>query len=227
VATRPLFTICLLELLKRQSLFALHAAAAARHGRGVLVAGPSGSGKSTISLALLLAGWNLLGDDIVFLREEGGQVAILPFPDEIDASAATLALFPELENGCDWPRLDGYAKYQLSVERLGATTAVGAVRPALVLLPQVDPRRDHALAPASPEEVLLSLVPNILLTEPETSRLHLDLVARLARETAAFELALGPAAEALPPLLDDTLAICLRDEVNRSAPRLPARHELL
>src|SRR5438067_820450 len=63
----PLFTVSLLEVLKRRGRFALHAACLARDGRGLLLAGTSGSGKSTLAAALARDGYDFLGDDTVFL----------------------------------------------------------------------------------------------------------------------------------------------------------------
>ena len=51
-ATRPLLTLTLAELLKRQGLYFLHAAGVTRAGGAVLLPGTSGSGKSTLAVAL-------------------------------------------------------------------------------------------------------------------------------------------------------------------------------
>src|SRR4051812_8811885 len=84
-ATRPLFTMAFVEILKRRNLFFLHASAIATQAGAIVFPGPSGSGKSTLALALARAGFTLLGDDVVFLRRSGsGGAVVLPFPDEID-----------------------------------------------------------------------------------------------------------------------------------------------
>lgn len=49
----------------------LHAAALCREGTTVVVVGPSGAGKSTLSGAALLAGWDLLADDLLVVRRSG------------------------------------------------------------------------------------------------------------------------------------------------------------
>jgi hypothetical protein len=205
VATRPLLTLSLLELLKRRGLFGVHAAAAARGDDAVLVAGATGAGKSTVALALTLAGWSFLGDDLVFLRSDEPQRA-LAFPDEVDATPATFDLFPALGLPHDWPTLPGYAKHQLRAASLPNASTSEAATARVVLLPRVTAEAEHGLEPVRADEVLMELVPNVLLTDPETSREHLDLLGRLAAGLPAFRLALGADPATLPPLLDDLLA---------------------
>jgi hypothetical protein len=53
-----------------QQLVPLHAACVGRNGCGVLLMGASGSGKSTVSLLCLLAGFEFLAEDSVFVAPE-------------------------------------------------------------------------------------------------------------------------------------------------------------
>jgi len=50
-----------------QELVPLHAACVSSNGRGVLLMGPSGSGKSTVALQCLLAGFEFVSEDSVFV----------------------------------------------------------------------------------------------------------------------------------------------------------------
>ena len=47
----------------------MHASCAARHGQGVLILGPSGSGKSSLTLSMVRAGFTLVADDQVVVRD--------------------------------------------------------------------------------------------------------------------------------------------------------------
>ncbi|HYO60305.1 MAG TPA: hypothetical protein VEU29_00220 [Actinomycetota bacterium] len=58
----------------------LHAAAVARDGHLVLLAGRSGAGKTTLTLALLDAGWTYLSDDLAPVSTETGLVHPFPKP---------------------------------------------------------------------------------------------------------------------------------------------------
>ncbi|MGH2451006.1 MAG: hypothetical protein ACRDGE_07020 [Candidatus Limnocylindria bacterium] len=91
--SRPLFTLPLVELLKRRGLYSVHAAGLAADGRAILVAGGSGSGKSTLALALPRAGFGFLGDDMLFLARADDEISVCSFPDEIDITDETLSWF--------------------------------------------------------------------------------------------------------------------------------------
>ena len=56
----------------------LHASAAERDGRALIMTGASGSGKSTLSALLGQRGWRFMGDEFVLLDLESG--AATPFP---------------------------------------------------------------------------------------------------------------------------------------------------
>jgi len=84
----------------RPDLVWLHAAAAARAGRAVLLAGHSGSGKSTLVTRLLDYGFTYLGDDAIPFDPRTGHAHPLPmnprrriYPDR-DLNDGELALLP-------------------------------------------------------------------------------------------------------------------------------------
>ncbi len=190
-ATRPLVTLPLLELLKRRGVFGVHAAGVALDGHGIALAGSSGSGKTTLALALALAGFDLLGDDMLFLRAENGEPVLLAFPDELDVSETTVSFFPELEARLRQDALAGAAKRQLDPTALEAAVVAGA-RPALVLFPQIAPSGGSStVEPLSSGEALLELAPNVLLTESSSSQRHLDALGSLVRAGRCFRLNTG------------------------------------
>lgn len=80
VASQLVASFCLPILLEGAPVLALHAAAAARDGRGVLVAGAGGSGKSSALIALAAAGWEVLSEDVCVLDLAGGLPAAWPGP---------------------------------------------------------------------------------------------------------------------------------------------------
>ena len=65
-------------------------------GQGLLFTGASGAGKSTLTVALLRAGFGLLGDDTLFLTQNEEGIRALAFPDEVDVTEQTIGFFPEL-----------------------------------------------------------------------------------------------------------------------------------
>jgi len=191
LASHPFFTIGLLELLKRQGLFSLHAAGcSAGGGKVVLLAGPSGAGKSTLALALTRAGFGLLGDDTLFLGRDAGDVGVLGFPDEVDVTDATTGLLPELGYLLGRPKPPGALKHRLRAEEVfGQPVSTG--RATALVFPEVTSAVGSVLTPMAEEEALLRLAPDVLLTERTASQAHLDALGRLAGNCPAYRLETG------------------------------------
>jgi hypothetical protein len=185
--SHPLFTLPLVELLKRRGLYGLHAGGVCRNGRALLLPGTSGSGKSTLTLALARAGFGFLGDDTLFLKE--GRV--LAFPDEFDLTDETVSFFPELAPLLAGERPDGWRKRQLRVEKEYGAEVVWDCEPALLVFPRVTGGPESELIPMEPGEALLELVPNVLLTDPGSSQAHLDALAGLAERCRCYRLETG------------------------------------
>jgi hypothetical protein len=169
LATHSLTTIALMELLERRGRYSLHAACLARDGRGLLLAGPTGSGKSTLTLALLRAGLEFVADDTVFLTPAGD---VLGFPDAV-----------AIRDGEPTP---GFPK---RLERIEA--ALLECAPKALVFPHVVRDRPGELSPLDPREAWLRLVPDVLLTHPHTTALHLEALAALLDRVDCYELASG------------------------------------
>jgi hypothetical protein len=75
-AFSSLFHPAITYLLALHGRFVVHAAAFARRSRALVVLGTSGAGKSTLALAALGAGWQLLGDDLVVVKQEAGRLKV-------------------------------------------------------------------------------------------------------------------------------------------------------
>jgi ABC-type thiamine transport system ATPase subunit len=65
----------------------LHAAAAERDGRVVLIAGPEGSGKSTLVAALVRSGLRYMTDETVAVEVPGATIEPYPKPIALDGAA--------------------------------------------------------------------------------------------------------------------------------------------
>jgi hypothetical protein len=96
----------------------LHAAAFARDGRGVALAGEKGAGKTTL-LASLLArpGSRYVSNDRVVLREAGGRVVVRGLPTLTMVREKTLQLLPALGRALD---ADGVSAFQSRAEAASA-----------------------------------------------------------------------------------------------------------
>lgn len=189
--SHPMLTLPLLELLKRRGYYSLHAASLSVEGRGLLIAGKSGAGKSTLTLGLMLAGFDFLGDDMVFLVREPAGLRMLAFPDEIDVTDETAGLFPELRHLLEQPKTHGWHKRQVWAEQLPGVTLAYQARPAALIFPRIAHTAHSAIEPLAPGAALMELAPNVLLTEAASSRAHLETIAELVRSTACYRLHTG------------------------------------
>jgi hypothetical protein len=191
VATHPLFNIALFECMKRRGRFALHAAAAARHGRGVLVPGTSGAGKSTLSVTLVRAGFDFLSDDTVFLSKIAEGIWVSAFPDEVDVTPNTVSLIPELGHLSSQPIRPGREKHAFRVEDVYGVNPVAGCRPVAFLSPRVEVGSSPELIALAPSSALFELTANIMLTDPVATQAHLDMLAELARTVPCYTFRTG------------------------------------
>jgi hypothetical protein len=136
--SHPLFTLPLVELVKRRGLFGLHAGGVCRDGKALLLPGTSGSGKSTLTLALARAGFAFLGDDTLFLsRRSGGGLKVLAFPDEFDLTEQTVSFFPELAPLLAESQPAGWRKRQVRVEEAYGAPVAWESEAAVLVFPRV------------------------------------------------------------------------------------------
>jgi hypothetical protein len=199
--SHAMLTLPLLETLKRKGLHGLHAAGLSRAGRGLILAGSSGSGKSTLAIALGRADFDVLGDDMLFLRAAETGLEVRGFADEIDVAESTAHFFPELRRLPSQARQPGSPKWSFRAEdALGATISYSCV-PAALVLPSIGQSETSRLEPIGPQEALLAILPNVLLTQPAACQAHLAALARLTQETPCYRLLTGRDFDGLPALL--------------------------
>ena len=85
---RPQLTNCIFFLLhsiaSMHGKYCIHASCMAKNGNAYLFLGKSGEGKSTISMLLGAAGWEYMGDDLVFISlDNNGDVIVDSFLSNI------------------------------------------------------------------------------------------------------------------------------------------------
>jgi hypothetical protein len=191
LATHPLTTVCLMELLERRGLYSLHAACLANDaGSGVLLAGQSGAGKSTLALALARAGFAFLGDDVVFLRREADQIRALGFADAIGLTSPAgeeSGGQPDANGGPD----AGFPKRLERIERLWPGLVLETVLPSVILFPRVVADAPSRISPLESSEALLRIVPDVLLTQPRSTQGHLAAFAALLDQVRCYEYVSG------------------------------------
>lgn len=204
--SHPLFTLPLLESLKRRGRFSMHAAGLCRGERCLLLPGDSGSGKSTLTVALVRAGFGFLSDDTVFLARGPEGLRVLAFPDEIDVTDQTASFFPELAHLPALPGIDGWPKRQVWPERVWGAEIVRDCSPAVLVFPRIAHTDRSTITPLDRAEALFELASNVCLTEVRSSQAHLDILAELVREHGCYRLETGRDLERVPDLLRELLS---------------------
>jgi hypothetical protein len=201
--SQTLFTVCLVELMKRHGRYSLHAAGISVGDAGILLAGPSGAGKSTLAILLLQslgkrAGF--LGDDMLFLRTQAGEIRMLGWSEPINVGKWTEKQLPPLQPRMRRTATAGRKGQIAAFEVAGANPSVDA-RPEVIIFPRVTRHATSTLIPISMDEALVELAPNVLLTEAVTSQAHLAALGELARQCRCYRLESGTDIERLPGLL--------------------------
>ena len=198
LASHLLLTICLIEILKRRGLYSLHAGGFSANGKCLLIPGTSGAGKSTLTVASLRAKFDYMSDDMVFLVDRPDGFRVLAFPEAVDVSDQTAAFFPELSFLLHSPKRRGWRKQQIHPAQVYGAKVAPEARPAAVVIPRISEAQTSVVTPMDPDEALLELVPNVLLTEAKSCRAHLDVLGKLVKFTPCYRLETGRDFDQLP-----------------------------
>lgn len=115
----------------------LHASAAERDGKALLMTGESGAGKSTLAALLMARGWRLLGDEFALLDPATGMIH--GFPRLISLKNEAIGVMErEIKDGRWGPLLEGTPKGTIR-HLVPDTRSIAAMaepaQPALILFP--------------------------------------------------------------------------------------------
>jgi hypothetical protein len=191
LASHLLFTICLVEILKRRGLYSVHAGGFSANGKCLLIPGTSGAGKSTLTVASLRANFDYMSDDMVFLIGRPDGLRALAFPEEVDVSDQTAGFFPELSFLLRSPKRSGWRKRQIHPIQIYGAKVAPEAKPAAVVIPRIAEAETSVVTRMDPDEALLEIVPNVLLTEASSCRAHLDVLSKLVTSTPCYRLETG------------------------------------
>ena len=182
-----------LLLLRYQGLYPEHAACVASDGVGCLLVGDSGSGKSTLTLSLVQQGWQYLADDAILLRDSRDTVEAIPLRRELCLAPEATRAFPDTVEHWQPGPWSGDTKQRLDVRRLYPAQVRDICCPDLLLFPTiVDAPRSEFVPIGKPEALFLLIQQSALVTvEPDMAPAHLDILARLVRQTRHYRLLAG------------------------------------
>jgi hypothetical protein len=180
----------------------VHAAAFARRGRGVLVAGRGGSGKSTLALAAARAGLDFLGDDYVLLDiERIGRCHALYGTIKLRKPPLSLDGWPVTASG----GADG--KWILHAAEAWPAQMALSCTIAGLLLPRFAPA-GGPLARVPPGTALTALTTSTLAQGQVDGPRMVATAAALARSVPSFRLLLPPSTDAALDAIEPLLATC-------------------
>jgi len=190
---RDLFLYSLLLLLRRRGCYAAHAACVATEDSGCLIVADSSSGKSTLTLGLVEAGWHYLADDAVLLQSRGEQVEVFPLRQDLYLAPEATAMFPDARGQWQPCLLREDTKQRLDMQALYPTQIRDTCCPNLLVFPTIVDEPQSQLVPIGKAEALLRLIQQsaLLAIDPREAPGHLDILARLVRQTKHYRLLAG------------------------------------
>lgn len=200
--------------LEQQERLVLHASAAVVEGRVVAFLAPNTGGKSSLLAALMQAGYPMLSDDVLPIREQGGVVMG-------EAAYPQMRLWPDqvarLAQGVRGvhPVLSGLRKCRVPVEEggMGRFSAGSWPLAGLYLLKRRPPARAQRsvdITPLAPWEALRELLRHSFLAQlvgrAGLQPARLPLLAQVARRVPMCRIAYPDDVNALPAVREALLA---------------------
>ena len=164
-----LINTILTNFITRHGYSMLHASALIRDENILLLQAPHGTGKSTTALRLLLNGYKLLSDSMVYIGERGNELWMGGFPvGRVKLRTDMLPLFPALAAQAKTEAVRNETKHRVELKRVDPTMAY----PRMIQIRQVEycllERSDKSESKIEP------LTENELWPEIMVNSLHYD-----------------------------------------------------
>jgi hypothetical protein len=208
LANRPgqvcqvLINTILTNFLTRHGYSMLHASALIRDGHLLLLQAPHATGKSTTALRLLLNGYQLLSDSMVYLGERDSELWMGGFPvGRIKLRTDMLPLFPGLAAQTETEPVRNETKHRVDLARVdpGLTQLemVQVGRVEYCLLERWD-KQESMLEPLSEEQLWPEIMVNSL--HYDTAKVwheNLRQVELLVRKSNLHRLRIGTSEEGI------------------------------
>lgn len=190
-------TYAVFVLLRRMGLFDLHAAAVVspEGERGALIVGDSGSGKSSLTVRLAASGWGYVSDDMVALCKDAGGVQAHGLRRIFTLTQTTLdaCKLSEVEESHGGFWLADPDKRRLAPETLFPRRFVGSCVPRTIFFPTITGEATSSTKRITQGEAMTLLVRRCPWSgyDRAVAPEYLQILAHLARQTAAYELRAG------------------------------------
>lgn len=192
----------LIQLLKREGLYTLHATALEKDGQGILIPGCSGRGKTTAFIALLRSGFRCISDDHPLLHEKDGKLELLAFQEKVDITDQSVRFFPELVNANPGLLYQGVLKKYFFVEDVYPNSIAHVCQPRLLFFPQVIDSSHSLLEPFPRARALEELLPETLAVHDKAAaKREFQFLSRMVQELDCYLLYFGHDVLDLPSLV--------------------------
>ena len=197
-----LINTILTNFITRHGYSMLHASALVKDENILLLQAPHGTGKSTTALRLLLNGYRLLSDSMVYIGERGNELWMGGFPvGRIKLRTDMLPLFPALAAQAEMEPVRNETKHRVELKRVDSTLAYPHMIPIgrveYCLLERWD-TSESQLEPLSEEELWPEIMVNSLHYDtPQLWRENLRRIDLLLRYANLHRLRIGTSEDAI------------------------------
>ncbi len=173
----------------------LHAGAVAQNGVSIIFPGVSGSGKSSLTLALLLAGYDYLSDELAVIDPHNTNISAFPKPLSIKNRGPFSAIVADHWFGPDSAEIDT-ARQQLPnyqpvwyihPDDLHIHICQSSLPVRFIVFPTYSPDHAPQLVPLNANDTLQKLVENSV-NFPQFAGKSLNLLSRLVAGAAGYQL---------------------------------------
>ncbi|MGH9883779.1 MAG: hypothetical protein ACRD6N_20335, partial [Pyrinomonadaceae bacterium] len=183
--------------LRRCGVFELHSGAVINHatGKSILICGPSGSGKSTLTLQLAASGWSYLSDDVVLLSAEAAKVRAVGLRRFFGVTRQTVEAsgLPQIDALLGKGTARDFGKRRLEPQEFFPSGLAEECRPNVILFPMITGEATSRMRELSPAETMSRLIRLCPWScyDRAVAREFLDVLAKLVRQSASFDLFAG------------------------------------
>ncbi|MFL5866374.1 MAG: hypothetical protein ACJ766_04655 [Thermoleophilaceae bacterium] len=175
-------------LLQGHEVF--HSSVVGLDGQAIGIVAPSGTGKTTLGLRLVLAGLDLVSDDVLVVEPHEGGLLAHPGIGLANVRPGAGELLPELERaGLARPIGSNERETRIAIPRPERPLPLGA----LFILNRFTDGRALEIAPLSPVDprMLLASTFNLSVRTPDRLTRQLDVCSRLARAAPVYRVTCG------------------------------------
>lgn len=191
-----LINTILTNLITRHGYSMLHASALVKDDHILLLQAPHGTGKSTTALRLLLNGYKLLSDSMVYIGERDGKLWMGGFPvGRIKLRTDMLPLFPALAAEAQTEPVRNETKHRVDLKRVNPALTVSQMIPIrrveYCLLERWD-KSESKIEPLTQAELWPEIMVNSLHYDPpELWRENLRKIELLIKQSSLHRLRIG------------------------------------